>query len=325
MKKIKSFIYLDEYKLYSISSQLFEGLTEYVVHTHSQNQNEKDSQKGPFGSGRIIADIFREEKKFEEKKILYDYAFNLLEDELLNNQLVTVVDDNNYNEINYKDSTFVKVTGKVIFNDMQILSNTVKEFNKIGEALGYLSTHEDYEQQKNEINEQVKSIKDRNQRTRANKQMMSKTNKAFKEYLKESGLTLDDKFKDHLKYILDFGYRGQFEIKVPFGGEENKYLFSSILNRKYLKEDEFELISKYSRKTEKEFTIFGLLTQNERTTSSNIDDDENDEEENGIEESSIMKEAILNLVDRLTDVENTFTGRLSYEYIIDPIAVYREI
>ena len=28
---IKSFVYLDEYKMYSISSQLFEGLTEYVL------------------------------------------------------------------------------------------------------------------------------------------------------------------------------------------------------------------------------------------------------------------------------------------------------
>jgi hypothetical protein len=30
MDNIKSFIYLDEYKMYSISSQLFEGLTEYI-------------------------------------------------------------------------------------------------------------------------------------------------------------------------------------------------------------------------------------------------------------------------------------------------------
>lgn len=31
MSGIKNFIYLDEYKMYSISSQIFEGITEYLV------------------------------------------------------------------------------------------------------------------------------------------------------------------------------------------------------------------------------------------------------------------------------------------------------
>lgn len=325
MKKVKSFIYLDEYKLYSISSQLFEGLTEYIVHTHSQNQNEEESQKGPIGSGRVLADIFREEHKTEERKNLYDYAFNILEDELTNNEKVIKIDDTNYNSTDFKDFTFIKVIGKAIFNDMNILSKTVEEFNKIGEALGYLSTYESFEKQKQEMNEEIKQIKDRNQRAKA-KQMINKSNKAFKEYLEENNLILDETFISHLKYILDFGYQGQFEIKIPFGEEDNKHLFSSILNRKYLKEDEFELISKYSRKTEKKFTIFGILTQNERIIpSEELDNEEDFEDREDSTESSIMKEAILNLVDKLSGVENTFTGRLSYEYIIDPIAVYREI
>lgn len=31
MGKIKSFVYLNESKMYSLSSQLFEGLTEYIL------------------------------------------------------------------------------------------------------------------------------------------------------------------------------------------------------------------------------------------------------------------------------------------------------
>ena len=31
MRTVKSFVYLDEYKMYSISSQLFGGLTEYLI------------------------------------------------------------------------------------------------------------------------------------------------------------------------------------------------------------------------------------------------------------------------------------------------------
>jgi len=148
MKKIKSFIYLNEYKLYSISSQIFEGLTEYIVHTHGQKQNEEEQQKGPIGSGRVIADIFREEKETQEKKNLYDYAFNLLEDELIRNTRVLEINGTNFNKLeNLNDFAFVKVTGKSIFNDMKILSGIIEKFNNIGEALGYLTMQESYKAQ----------------------------------------------------------------------------------------------------------------------------------------------------------------------------------
>ena len=133
MKKIKSFIYLDEYKLYSISSQVFEGLTEYIVHTHGKNQTEDGKQKGPIGSGRVVADIFREEKTTQEKKNLYDYAFNLLEEELISNEMVLELNGSTVAQIKEVNNiSFVKVTGKVIFNDMKILASIVENFNKIG-------------------------------------------------------------------------------------------------------------------------------------------------------------------------------------------------
>ena len=321
MKKIKSFIYLDEYKLYSISSQVFEGLTEYIVHTHGQNQVEEGEQKGPIGSGRIVADIFREEKTTQEKKNLYDFAFNLLEEKLIDNGVVLELNNSSVTQIKLNPNiSFIKVSGKVIFNDMKILSNIVENFNNIGEAIGYLTMQEEYKEQIKDVNKQLGNIKDRNQQSKA-KQLVNKSKNIYKEFLKGSGLTLDDDFIKQVKYVLDFGYQGQFEIKMPFEINDDKILISSILNREYLKEKEFELITKYSRKTEKDFTIFGILTQNERITA--LSDDEVQEDENN--NTSIMKEAVLKLVDKLADVEKTFNGRLDYEYIIDPIAVYREI
>ena len=52
MNSIKSFIYLDEYKMYSISSQLFEGLTEYVLTGEKKSFSESEQQKGTFFSGK---------------------------------------------------------------------------------------------------------------------------------------------------------------------------------------------------------------------------------------------------------------------------------
>lgn len=45
---IKSFIYLDEDKMYSISSQLFEGMTQYILKKETESFNEEQQQKGNF-------------------------------------------------------------------------------------------------------------------------------------------------------------------------------------------------------------------------------------------------------------------------------------
>lgn len=37
--RIKSFIYLDEDKMYSISSQLFEGMTQYILQENVESYN----------------------------------------------------------------------------------------------------------------------------------------------------------------------------------------------------------------------------------------------------------------------------------------------
>lgn len=61
MQKIKSFIYLDEYKMYSISSQIFEGITDSLVNYQESTTGQTEKQKGPIDSGRIMGDILKSE------------------------------------------------------------------------------------------------------------------------------------------------------------------------------------------------------------------------------------------------------------------------
>ena len=51
MQMIKSFVYLDEYKMYSISSQIFEGITESLMSYQESTTEKGEEQKGPIGSG----------------------------------------------------------------------------------------------------------------------------------------------------------------------------------------------------------------------------------------------------------------------------------
>jgi hypothetical protein len=79
----KLLVYLDEYKIYSISSQIFEGLTEEVIQYSHRETRDREEQKGPLGSGRILADILTDSQGRSERKFLYDYAYTLFEDRLV--------------------------------------------------------------------------------------------------------------------------------------------------------------------------------------------------------------------------------------------------
>ena len=67
---IKNFIYLDEEKMYSLSAQIFEGVTEYILNERSSELENAESQKGPITSGKILGDILRQVDNKIEKRIV---------------------------------------------------------------------------------------------------------------------------------------------------------------------------------------------------------------------------------------------------------------
>jgi len=324
MKKLRSFLYLDNYKMYSISFQLFEGLTEYIVKSTGESKIEGETQKGPIGSGRILADIIEKDTNQTEKKFLHDFSYNLFEDTLIEFKKVLEINSTNIEEIlpKIKDYSFIKVSGNIIFNDLKIVEETIKNFNKIGEALGYVTQKSALDNEISKLKDTIKNITDRNQKAKALDFLKSKTD--FKKILKEQGLNMDDEFLKNLAYLLNYGYNQQFEIQVPLKSDkDNHYLFSAQLKRENLKDDEYSIIKKYSRETEKDFKLFGILTQ--RLTAESKDEIFKELRCQGNIESPILKEYIMNIVSLLTNLEKSFTGKLNYEYVIDPIALYLEI
>ena len=82
MATIKNILYLDEYKMYSISSQLFGGLTQYLTSLEQRSEDRSEEQSGPPLSGRMMADILSFHTSTEERKFLHDYSYTLFEDAL---------------------------------------------------------------------------------------------------------------------------------------------------------------------------------------------------------------------------------------------------
>jgi hypothetical protein len=283
---IKNFIYLDEYKMSSLSSQIFEGTTEYLVNTDYKEEKTTDSQKGSFASGRLLADIIKDGSKTEEKKYLQDYLYTLFEKYLIENDKVADINilDNNINIVDTcTNASFIKIKGKAIFSDFEILVSTLKDFNKFGKAISYLEL----------LNDKSKKIKN------------------IDEYAKNNGLKLEPELVKSLTTMLDYGYNKQFEIQINY----NNHLYSTDIKREYLRESEELLIKKYSRETEIEFVLFGIVTQCQETVDKDELEDDNDN----------LKVAVMDMITKLTGVEKVFTGKLPNEIIIDPIAIYTEL
>lgn len=322
MEKIRSFLYLDNYKMYSISSQLFEGLTEYVLTSNGNEDKVTETQKGPIGSGKVLADILQKSSTQTEKKFLHDYSYNLFEAALIEKGKVLEVDKYNIKSSfdDLKEYSFVKVTGRVIFNDLDIIENTLGRFNEIGESIGYVIKKAEYDKEIADVNIAIEKIPDRNQKAKMKSFMKSKSD--FKKLLKEEGLQLDEDYISHLCSILNYGYNQQFEVQIPLN---DACMFSAQLDRDCLKDKEHCIIKKYSRETEKEFVLFGVLTQVEKESEreSLLKDrtlDWEDEEADGN-----LKESIMNIVTSIIGLEKTFSGKLDYEVIVDPIAMYIEL
>jgi len=307
---IKNFIYLDEEKMYSLSSQLFEGITEYVLKESASSNHESETQKGPLGSGKVLADVIISSNKATEKKFFHDYSFTLFESHLLSEgKILDIADAELFlNDIKPQitNFSFIRVKAKATFNDVNKILELFSEFNSIGEALTYAQTFNQIDQ----ISAQLAQVTDKNQKASLETQKKKLTD--FKSLAKTTGLYQDPKLLSNLCLLTKYGFSDQFEITQSKG----EILFTSCLKRDFLRESEELLVKKYSRKTEKEIVILGMISQafssNQAKPNDNID-------------YPNMKAGILNIVEHLTEIENSISGKQENEIVIDPIAVYFEV
>ena len=307
--KIKSFIYLDDYKMYSFSSQLFEGITQYILNEESKAAEEQHEQKGSFFSGMFMADMMLQKNAQTEMRYLHDFAFNLFEKELeTRNLLFDVLQETTIKDL--RDKGFVRVKGKIIFEDYTKILYTLDNFNDIGRAIGELQDINTAETLKAFV-EKASQTKDREQKHK-NRQALKQMDKLIEEDLKKRGLMIDEKIKDNLYKILTFGYRDSYEVRISV--ENSSTLYTAIINQEFLKESENSLISKYSRLSEKEFTLIGVVSQsgNSKAIVPHIEGNE-------------MKSSVVGIVEHIADMESQFNGRVANECIIDPIAIFTEI
>ena len=89
--RLRNFIYLDSAKLKSYSSQIFEGVTDYILRTDSNEHHESESQKGPLSSGRVLGDIYKNTSNNTKLMFLEDHAYSIFEKHLQDNDYIHTI------------------------------------------------------------------------------------------------------------------------------------------------------------------------------------------------------------------------------------------
>lgn len=309
---IKNIVYLDVDKMYSMSSQVFEGVTEYILSEKVQGKDSSESQKGPMASGMLLGEILRQQETVSEKKVLIDHSYSLFEKKLLDEGRVTVIDasaKSGPSLTSLRANSFVKVRGRVIFNDMLSIKGTITNFNKVGRALATVTKFGELQELKTQLEIFKEGGGDQSQRRALEEQIKLLSN--GEKLQKFVGLYQDPDFLAQLATTLEYGYQDQLEVTINCDNEA----FSANLKRECLREREEMFIRKYSRHSEVDFTLFGVITQITQQSGDDIP----------LREGASIKEAVMNMVAVLTNLEQTFTGRRNNESIIDPIAMYTEI
>lgn len=318
MTTIKNFIYLDDYKMYSISSQLSGG----VVHSKSiyqdiarkASQNIEDIEH---------SDLHEEAPIIEhgfggvEHKHVHDYAYLDFENRLKKDakiiSLSTEKIDTPITQIN--NDKFVEIRGKATLIDMNTLRSTIGNLNEISKSLINVVNFSEIALIKQQMEEQIKATNDRNEKIRIEQKVKSLINKA-REKNPVANLLDKDYIKD-LEAVLEYGFRDQFVIQITI----DSYIFSAECNPDYFREKKDLLIRRFSRFPETDFVIIGTISQSLNQTDNVVNDYPTPQNE----ETSNMKTTIMNLIQHLSKMESSFIGRQENEIIIDPIAVYWEI
>lgn len=284
--KIRNFLYLDSAKLRSLSSQLFEGVTDFILQNEQTQSISAEEQKGPVASGKRLAEIYQQSQNSSQMRFLEDHAYAIFEDRLIDEKIIR--DLTSKDKIHpIQNQTLILVEGTLSLNDMDAIEKIVENFNEYGTSLYRVINNQ-------EISE--KKLGDAEIKSRAT----------------QEGFLQDKKFQDALRKVVNFGYQGMLEAQINFRNRS----FSAPLKREFLRETEGYIIHKFSRKSQAKFRMLGMVTQVGGVMSMTPPD---------VKDQPDIKTALRTLLEHMAEVEGTFSRPTENEIIIDPVALYTEI
>lgn len=226
---LRDFIYVDKERLYSLYSQLFQGVAEFSIESFSSSkENDKKEHKI---EQKLIEASYKAKNVF-----LFDHIYNLLEDKLTS-QLICV--DESITLANLKPSSYIKVIGKATIEDFEHLIFLLKNFNKIGMALATM------------------------QIMNSNKVLKENERYDIERYAKANGLSLDEEFTESMVKIIENFHGSDLDITIEPYSNKLDVFFKSTLDEKNMRLSSNMVRKTYGNKPIMDWTVVGEITSHQ--------------------------------------------------------------
>lgn len=321
MTRLRDFVYLDVERLYSLYSQIFEGVTEKVVETFFDslmNSNRESS----FLKGASFQDQVIEVSQRTENKFLFDHMFNQVEEKMKESIVDgTEITTSNLNEKIFS-SPLIKITGKALFMDFNRFTSFTDDFEEMAEALIIVTQSAQFKDVSAEIKKferYVQNATDKNQKAGYEKDLFRarvKLSEKIDEIRKQSNMFLDPQVSKSLAYLTKKFYMDSIEV-IFYSTTESVIGFRGILNKKWLRLDPAFLRTLFGSKTSFDITLLGQVTYVNRN-----------EKEDSLHATLVeksMRDFYEDFIENFRDFEKiTSQSNKRTDLIIWPIALYRE-
>ncbi len=320
-RTVRDFIYIDGDRLYSLYSQIFQGVADSVVQSYFGSSGQKSSYLKQ--SESLEANV-AEAVLHTENKVLYDHMYNLLEKRIGTRVIeVSGISLSNYHE-EIENSSFLRIHGTVEIEDYDRLQEFMSHFNEIADAIAYANIYS-----QNKLSEAIRKAEEAaNQISDPNKRATAKNkfdiNKDPKKLAREMGLRQDDQIIKNLELFAKLFHGGGFDVTIS-PSVSSDIVYKGSLNRKWLRIQPEMLRSLYGTTSKSNWVMVGYPTF---IPSVGNEDDETDEEKPDIisDNSPSMRDSFKDMFGASKAFETMFQkSKKRVEIIIAPLAIYREI
>jgi len=257
---IREFVYLDLPRLYSLYSQVFQGLTDEILDETVNQLTTRDSQtailRGAEGQSEGL-----EASRHVERTTLHHHMYNKLEKEL--DPSAFIADERPAATILEKLSSvpFLKAHGPAEMLDYDRLSEFIAHFNELGHAIGY-STMTNTPGVKAKIEEfQAKRSRATNDALRktVQRELDKFTNEALLTILEQSNLQQDENILDMLRLMTSLFASGAYSIVIT-PPNAPRWHFHGVIDKGFLRYTPDHLLRLYGGFSDAALTMVGSVT-----------------------------------------------------------------
>lgn len=342
-KILRDFLYLDVDRLYSLSSQMFEGAASHIVESFLSEQKKAEPRRGTGLWPKVSANLgenVAEAALRVENRVVHDHLYNQLEKSLADIiQEPINIDANNFRE-ELAGSFLIKVRGRAVIDDYARLSTYLATFNALGASIAYITKFKtgefeaaraDLEAKKVELKTRLQASKNPLEKTQIKGQLeaveqLEQPMEFLRAFAADLNLQQDPTFVASLNIILEMFRPNAYEMNISPPNQDVPISFRGVVDKQWLRADPEHLRNLYGGSSlPTDIVMVGQITYMPAPESDSLTAAAESPPE-GTDSEQSMKDISHNMFRIMSTMDEMMTAsKQRIEMLVRPLAIYQEI